>query len=302
MLWPREMPRPGHRRQWWRGCLELLIMLTVLLAIVFACLHVTQVWPPRATFTLPASLDCGLARRCVVRLPPCGPITQLESANTTLWYWGRQHPRNMVALLGFQPLLPSRIVGRASWDSAMFVDPDPAADIAPFLREVYARWPPDPSPVYSVDSAIAPLDQAVYVLDETTETPGPLTGIVTTVAYRVVEQRNVTFGAAAGVLYHLGIATSPPDAPSPEYPRHHPPVIATSLPNDQYDASELIWHAGQITLRMFAAHFDSYSVAPLAGPEPTIVVVAPEAGFPNEAADPSLLQMAATVPPYTRCG
>jgi hypothetical protein len=253
-------------------------LLVALLAATTGCAP----FGPQAQAT--PTPDCGLARRCEVLLPPCGPAVSPAPGDAGEWYYGRQMPRNAAALLGFQPLLPTHIAGTGSWDSALLIGPRFGPGRVPLLRQVYAPWPPHTG---ATDGGVPVVDtrpsrDATLVLDETTGAPGPLTSF--NGGYQqplhIAEQRAVLVGDASATLFHLAA----PDTPAADY-----------------QAIELLWHAGPVTLRLFSAFDDGYflSISDDSRSPTTDVVLGFDVTIDLDA---RLLQTAETVAPYTGCG
>jgi hypothetical protein len=289
MLWPPESPRRGTRRTRRRSWVEPLVTFTVLLALAGACCRIGFIayHPFDVTYPTP---DCRIIARCAQTLPMCGPDLRVPADGQPVWYWDRKQPRNAPALLGFQPLLPTRIVGQTfGWDSALLVGPQKVRD-APLLREVYAK-PPHWYAVDGVSGIIPPTPEparpsfdAIYVLDETTAVTDPLVDVEDAASFEFAAQRDVTFGAASGTLYYLApIGGMPPVSwtPAPVTPPTPTPTVHSTaraastpallaaaepspvttgatptptitVPTDSYFALALVWRVGSVRLRLLA--------------------------------------------------
>ncbi|HEV2235964.1 MAG TPA: hypothetical protein VGR57_04800, partial [Ktedonobacterales bacterium] len=116
MLWPRETPRRYRvrNRSHWR---EPLVACALLFSLFGACVGLSRIRPTAATY------DCRVIATCAQILPVCGPDVHVPADGQPLWYWGRQQPRNAPTLLGFRPLLPTRINWHSTWDSALLAGP-----------------------------------------------------------------------------------------------------------------------------------------------------------------------------------
>jgi hypothetical protein len=224
---PRETPvryRVRNRSHW----REPLVAFALLVALIGACVGHRLFAPTAATY------DCRVIATCEQTLPECGPDVRVPADGQPVWYWGRQQPRNAPALLGFRPLLPTRINYPVSWDSTLLVGQQMAPGNAPLLREVYINWqsleryPEDPLPYMLLTptptpAPAPPSHKAFYVLDETTADLGPLTGVEGGASLQFAAQREVALGVATGTLYYLApkggmpipAATTPTPMPTP---------------------------------------------------------------------------------------
>jgi hypothetical protein len=346
MQWPRETPRRYRVRNRPEGWRELVVAFAVLLALIGACVYFRPFVPTSATY------DCRVIATCEQTLPECGPNVRVPADGQPVWYWGRQQPRNAPALLGFQPLLPTRISYPVSWDSALLVGPQMAPGNAPMQREIYINWqslsryPSDPLPYMLLTptptpAPAPPSHEAIYVLDETTAALGPLTGVADREGMEYAAQSEVTLGAATGTLYYLapkgGIPTplppslTPTPIPTATFPyttmaRSTPslltatepsPVTVTAtstptiytVPADSYFALVLLWHAGPVTLRVIAVSSDyswALDVHTSDAPNSAAILIKSSDNrgypYPYRVTPIDLLQLAASVQPYTSCG
>jgi hypothetical protein len=250
----------------------VMMALLVLLVTTTGC---APLWRPvRAT---PTS-DCALVRQCRVVIPPCGPAVVPAPGNTGVWYYGRQLPRNVAEVAGFPPLLPTWFPTRASWDSALLDGPQFGPGQAPLLREVYALWPPRlPGDMTALGTLPDP--QAAFVLDETTGTFGPLTGLtVFNVPLHIVVQRAVMVGGLPATLFHLAIAQVSPD---------------------NYQVIEVLWQDGSLALRPLASYTGGrYQVQTSDNPASPRTTILPGLGVNLDAA---LLEAGSTIEAYTGC-
>jgi hypothetical protein len=305
MLWPKQSPRRGGTRRRQRPWVGPLVASALSLAAAVACCR-RAYFPDIPTYRTP---DCRVIATCAQTLPVCGPDVNTPVNDYPVWYWGRQQPRNSAALLGFQPLLPTRVVGRASWDSAMLVVKQTEHD-APLLREVYARWPPvfhpadfAPGVTPPTPAPARPSYDVIYLLDETTAVLGPLTHVDSGGGggMRIVTRRDVALGAATGTLYYLApTAYTPPPSPTPISPAPTPSAVS----EDTYSWLVLIWNVGPVTLRMIAATWEvGFAVRVSDDPASPGLEIASQTHrpFPPDTVESELLQMAATVQPYAGC-
>ena len=257
-----------------------VLRAAVLAGLLFITVGCTPAWVSTATTPTPT---CAERHLCWTITPFCGPaVTPTPQPGSDVWYQSAYWPQNLATLAGFQPLaLTGQPQGDLEWNKVILVVPSGQPALLHIGYQSWRRIPMlgDIGPV-----GFGPNPRSLLAIEETTDVLDPLARLEVGAhpAY-IAEQYATTVGGAPATVYH--IATHNQAAPA-----------------NAYQAIEILWHVGRLTVRLLAASRSAspYLIVDPGNPQTWLDNIGPSANSPQDA-DAFWLGVAGTLAPFTGC-
>lgn len=224
--------------------------MSILLFMLASCTPFSSSQPP-------ASQPLAFGPPTPAIYPTC---SQAESSATSESL-GPVIPANTQTLVGFYPLLPTKLPGSITSDEVLLLSKNWHNGLAPLFHVEYGVWLSGGTNSYGLSY--------VFSLDETTASLTPFTLIHADVPLHVTGKTTTKIGTISGTTFHLTSASQ------------------------QVQMSEVIWHWGVVTVRIAAATRGIFSFQD--GAVSTRYITWQQAG------DTTIQQIAQSIVPYTKC-